>query len=161
VLLGRIQLFNNWSPYLVPAGSSDLWLGLEYFCNEGDEIWNKSEAEMIDFAGQELVKLGLVGASDIMGGCSLRVAKAYPSYIGTYPQIEGVRSFLGQFTNLFLMGRNGTHQYNNMDHSMADAEKVVNLLGKKLATAKDTARKQRPFPGDQPSDAWSAADAEI
>ncbi|MBP5295718.1 MAG: FAD-dependent oxidoreductase [Bacteriovoracaceae bacterium] len=160
VLLGRIQIFNNWSPYLVPPGETDLWLGLEYFCNEGDFIWTMSEAAMIEFAGQELVKLGLVKQEDLKGGCSLRVAKAYPSYIGTYPQIKVLRDYLAQFTNLFLIGRNGTHQYNNMDQSMADGEKAVYQLKQRLATASDTALKHRPFPRHQPSDASSVAESE-
>ena len=130
VQLGRIQVFNNWSPYLLPsfARAREWWLGLEYFCNEGDALWSRTATAMVDFASNELIKLGLIKEGDVLGGCSLRVAKAYPSYFGTYPALDVLKKFLGQFTNLYLIGRNGTHQYNNMDRSMATAAQAVEQL---------------------------------
>ncbi len=127
VSLGRLQIFNNWSPYLV-ADPSKVWLGLEYFCNEGDELWNKSDREMIDFAADELERIDIIEKSEVLDATVIRVPKTYPAYFGTYDQFEVVREYLDGFENLFLLGRNGMHKYNNQDHSMLTAMIAVDNL---------------------------------
>jgi protoporphyrinogen oxidase len=128
VKIGRLQIFNNWSPYMV-ADTSAYWLGLEYFCNEGDELWSMSDAELIDFATFELAKLGITDDDDVQDGIVVRVPKAYPAYFGTYKEMNIVRDFTDAIDNLYLIGRNGMHRYNNMDHSMLTAmEAVKNIV---------------------------------
>lgn len=125
VRLGRIQVFNNWSPYLVK--DRDLvWLGLEYFCNEGDDFWSKRDADIVALASEELKKIGFIDAAgDLADGMVLRVPKTYPSYVGSYSEFETIRRFTDTIGNLFLIGRNGQHRYNNMDHSMLTAMMAV------------------------------------
>lgn len=129
VKIGRLEIFNNWSPYLVKDPNT-VWLGLEYFCNEGDELWNKTEAEFIRFAIGELAKIGIVDQKDVLDGTIARVKKAYPAYFGTYEEFDKISEFTDQIENLFLVGRNGMHKYNNQDHSMLAAitavENIVN-----------------------------------
>ncbi|WKZ31759.1 MAG: NAD(P)/FAD-dependent oxidoreductase [Thermodesulfobacteriota bacterium] len=120
VKLGRIQIFNNWSPYMVMDGGA-VWIGLEYFCNEGDELWRKSDDEFATFAGEELEKLGMIVREDILDSTVIRMPKAYPCYFGSYERFEVVRKFTDTIENLFLIGRNGMHRYNNQDHSMLTA----------------------------------------
>ncbi len=127
VKLGRIQVFNNWSPYLV-ADPGTVWLGLEYFCREGDELWNMSDEELVAFAGRELAAIGLVDPANVLDGVVLRVPKAYPAYFGSYEQFHEVRRFTDSLPNLFLVGRNGMHRYNNTDHSMLTAMAAVNAV---------------------------------
>jgi len=127
VKMGRIQIFNNWSPYMV-ADPDTTWIGLEYFCNEGDELWSKSDDAMIKFATDELVKIGFVERDAIIDGTVIRMEKTYPAYWGSYERFDGLREFLDQYKNLFLIGRNGMHRYNNQDHSMLAAMKAVNLI---------------------------------
>ena len=131
VKLGRIQIFNNWSPYLVKEAESKVWIGLEYFCNEGDEFWNMSDSECISFATKELVKMGvLTSANDVKDAHREKVKKAYPAYFDTYDNIEELREYLDTIDNLYCVGRNGQHRYNNMDHSMVTSfETVDNILG--------------------------------
>ncbi len=124
VQLGRLQVFNNWSPAMV-ADPDTCWLGLEYFCNEGDALWTKTDAEMLAFAAAELAAIGIITTSDVLDGTVIRVPKTYPSYIGAYEQFDQVRQYLDHFPNLFLAGRNGMHKYNNQDHSMLTAMQVV------------------------------------
>jgi len=124
VKLGRLQIFNNWSPYMV-MDSDKVWLGLEYFCNEGDELWNMEEAEFIDFAVDELSKIGIIDKKDVIDATRIRFKKAYPAYFGTYDLFDTVKEFLNRFENLYLIGRNGMHRYNNMDHSMLTAMTAV------------------------------------
>lgn len=127
VKLGRLQVFNNWSPALV-ADPATIWLGLEYFCAEGDELWSMSDASFLEFASRELAKIGLIDLNDVLDGTVVRVRKAYPAYFGTYGGIHRVRSYLNQFTNLFPVGRNGMHRYNNQDHSMLAAKAAVDCI---------------------------------
>jgi protoporphyrinogen oxidase len=127
VKIGRLQIFNNWSPYLVKDPET-VWLGLEYFCNEGDELWRKSDAEMSAFAAAELAKLELINPADVLDSVVIRVPKTYPSYVGSYDRFERVRAFLSGFENLFLIGRNGMHRYNNQDHSMLTAMTAVDNI---------------------------------
>jgi protoporphyrinogen oxidase len=124
VLLGRLQVFNNWSPYLV-ADPANVWLGLEYFCSQSDELWNLSDERLIALATGELSRIGMVEASQVLDATVLRMEKAYPAYFGTYSRFSEVREYVDRYTNLFLIGRNGMHRYNNQDHSMLTAMMVV------------------------------------
>lgn len=127
VKLGRIQIFNNWSPYLV-ADPSKVWIGLEYFVNEGDSMWNMDDRSFIDFAVSELEKIGVAKRSAVRDAVLFRVPKTYPAYFGTYGEFDKIRKYADSFENLFLMGRNGMHRYNNMDHSMLSAMAVVRCI---------------------------------
>ena len=127
VLLGRLQIFNNWSPYMV-ADPSKVWIGLEYFCYETDELWRMSDEALTRFAAQELEKIGLIHAGDVRDGHVVRVPKTYPAYFGTYDRFGEIRSWLDRFENLFLVGRNGMHKYNNQDHSMLTAMTAVDNI---------------------------------
>ena len=133
VLLGRIQIFNNWSPYMVDDFEHNVWIGLEYFCNEGDYYWEMSDEEFTAFALDELVKIGVIASdSDVLSTHRERVKKAYPAYFDTYKEFATLRSFLDSIPNLYCIGRNGQHRYNNMDHSMVTAFEAVDniILGK-------------------------------
>ncbi|MCL6473009.1 MAG: NAD(P)/FAD-dependent oxidoreductase [Firmicutes bacterium] len=129
VKIGRLQVFNNWSPYLV-KNENTVWVGLEYFCNEGDELWSMTDKDFTEFAIGELAKIDIIEKSDVLDSMVLRMPKAYPAYFGTYGQFDTIRSFVDKFDNLFLIGRNGMHRYNNMDHSMLTAmvavENIIN-----------------------------------
>jgi len=124
VLLGRLQIFNNWSPYLV-SDPAKVWIGLEYFCYDTDELWKMPDDELKRFAIGELAKIGIVNAEDVSDGHVVRVPKTYPAYFGTYDRFNELREFTDGFENLFLVGRNGMHKYNNQDHSMVTAMTVV------------------------------------
>jgi len=124
VKIGRLQIFNNWSPYLV-KDDSKVWIGLEYFCNEGDDMWNMSNEKFTDFAIKELEKIDIITAEEVIDSVVIKVQKTYPAYFGTYNQFDIIKSFTDQFENLFLIGRNGMHRYNNMDHSMLTAMTAV------------------------------------
>jgi protoporphyrinogen oxidase len=127
VKLGRLQIFNNWSPALV-ADPNTVWLGLEYFCNESDELWGMRDGAFIELASRELARIGLIDQRDVLDGTVVRVAKAYPAYFGSYREIGQVREYLDQLTNLFAVGRNGMHRYNNQDHSMLAAKAAVDCI---------------------------------
>ena len=128
VKLGRIQIFNNWSPYMVDSPEEFVWLGLEYFCKENDEFWSLSDDELIKFASGELVKMGIIESNAVCDSVVKRVKKAYPAYFDTYNEIDKVISYLNGFENLFCVGRNGQHRYNNMDHSMLTAIYAANAI---------------------------------
>ena len=129
VKLGRIQIFNNWSPYMVQDPEHTVWIGLEYFCAEGDKFWNMSDQECINFAVKELVSMGVISSpSDVKDSHRERIKKAYPAYFDTYAQIDDLIAYLNRFENLFCIGRNGQHRYNNMDHSMATAFEAVDNI---------------------------------
>ncbi len=127
VKLGRLQIFNNWSPALV-ARPETIWLGLEYFCTEGDELWSMVDGRLIEFASRELEKIGLIDRRDVLDGTVVRVPKAYPAYFGEYRDFGSVRSYLDRFVNLYPVGRNGMHRYNNQDHSMLAANGAVEAM---------------------------------
>jgi protoporphyrinogen oxidase len=127
VRIGRLQIFNNWSPALV-ADPATVWLGLEYFCREGDALWSMDNDRFIDFAAAELEKIGLIDGKDVIDGTVVRVPKAYPAYFGTYTEFNKVRAYLDQFSNLYPVGRNGMHRYNNQDHSMLAANSAVSSM---------------------------------
>ncbi|MBR6872213.1 MAG: NAD(P)/FAD-dependent oxidoreductase [Ruminococcus sp.] len=118
VKLGRIQIFNNWSPYLVKDAANTVWIGLEYFCNEGDEFWNMSDRDCAKFAVRELRKMGVIKKGAVLDWHRERVKKAYPAYFDTYKHFDKLVEFLDKYDNLYCVGRNGQHRYNNMDHSM-------------------------------------------
>lgn len=127
VSVGRLQVFNNWSPYLVKDPGT-VWLGLEYFCLEGDEMWTKPDRELIELGIAELEKTGFCRREDYLDGTVVRMEKTYPAYFGTYEQFGVIRDFTDSLPNLFLLGRNGMHRYNNQDHSMLTAMTAVDLL---------------------------------
>ncbi len=127
VRVGRLQIFNNWSPYMV-ADPSTVWLGLEYFCNEGDDLWQKSDSDMTALAFEELAKIGMIDRAAVLDATVIRMPKTYPAYFGTYDRFDVVRDYLDEFGNLFLIGRNGMHKYNNQDHSMLTAMIAVDNI---------------------------------
>ena len=124
VLLGRLQIFNNWSPYMV-ADPTKVWIGLEYFCYETDALWSMPDEELKKFAAGELQKIGILKMAEVLDAHVVRVPKTYPAYFGTYDRFEELRAWMDRFENLFLVGRNGMHKYNNQDHSMLTAMAVV------------------------------------
>jgi protoporphyrinogen oxidase len=107
---------------------SRIWVGLEYFCQESDTLWQKSDSEMIQLGTEELQRMGFATKEDVLDATVIRMEKTYPAYFGTYDRFEEVRTYLDGFLNLFLMGRNGMHRYNNQDHSMLTAMTVVDLI---------------------------------
>ena len=127
VIAGRLQIFNNWSPYLV-ADPNTVWIGLEYFCNEGDNLWNMDDEKLIALSIREMESIGLLSSKDVLDAVRIRMPKAYPAYFGTYNRFEEVRTFLDGFENLYPIGRNGMHRYNNADHSMLTAMIAVDNL---------------------------------
>ena len=131
VRIGRIQIFNNWSPYMVDDITKHVWIGLEYFCSEGDELWTMSDAAFADMAADELRKIGVLAENEpVHSSVRIKVKKAYPAYFGSYAEFGKVREWLDRFPNLYCIGRNGQHRYNNMDHSMmCGIEAVRALLG--------------------------------
>lgn len=118
VKLGRLQIFNNWSPYLNKDFQNTVWLGLEYFCSENDEMWNSDDKDFISNAIGELDKIGIINKEDVLDSVVVRVKKAYPAYFGAYKDFDKVRVYLNTIGNLYCIGRNGQHRYNNMDHSI-------------------------------------------
>nr|WP_246408894.1 NAD(P)/FAD-dependent oxidoreductase [Granulicella aggregans] len=127
VLLGRLQIFNNWSPYLV-SDPTKVWIGLEYFCYETDDLWKMEDEALKRFAIEEVAKIGILDANAVSDGHVVRVPKTYPAYFGTYDRFGELREFTDSFENIFLVGRNGMHKYNNQDHSMLTAMSVVDGL---------------------------------
>jgi protoporphyrinogen oxidase len=127
VTLGRLQIFNNWSPHLV-SDPTKVWIGLEYFCYDTDDLWKMEDEALKQFAISEVVKIGILEAGAVSDAHVVRVPKTYPAYFGTYDRFDELRTFTDSFENLFLVGRNGMHKYNNQDHSMLTAMTVVDGL---------------------------------
>jgi protoporphyrinogen oxidase len=126
VKMGRFQIYNNWSPYMVQDLENTVWLGLEYFVNEGDEMWNSTEEAFSTFAVDEMIKLGLIDSKDDILDTHLeRVKKAYPAYFDTYDEMDTLRDWLSSIENLYCVGCNGQHRYNNIDHSMMTSFEAV------------------------------------
>ena len=139
VKVGRLQIFNNWSPYMVKDPYHTVWVGLEYFVNVGDPLWEMSKESFIQLAIDELVKIGIItSATDVMDSVQVKVDKAYPAYFGTYDQFEQVKTFLDNIENLYCIGRNGQHRYNNMDHSMMTAIVAVESMKDPLKVPKSS-----------------------
>lgn len=130
VKLGRFQIYNNWSPYMIQDLEHTVWIGLEYFVNEGDEFWNMTEEEFSKIGISEMIKLGLINdASEVIDTHMEKVKKAYPAYFDTYDEIDKLVEYLKTIENLYCVGRNGQHRYNNIDHSMCTSfETVKNIL---------------------------------
>ncbi len=128
VSVGRIQIFNNWSPYLAADPEHTVWLGLEYFANQGDELWSKTDAELVEQGKRELERIGFARAADVRDACVLRMPKAYPAYFGSYERFDEIRRWASAVPNLFCVGRNGMHRYNNQDHSMLTAMMAVDAI---------------------------------
>jgi protoporphyrinogen oxidase len=137
VKIGRLQIFNNWSPYMVKDYYNTVWIGLEYFCNEGDELWKMEKDAFIRFAVDELVKIGIVAKEDVLDSTLVKIQKAYPAYFGAYDEIEKIQQYIDSISGLYCLGRNGQHKYNNMDHSMLTAIEAVNLIKTASAGGKD------------------------
>ena len=127
VQIGRLQIFNNWSPYMV-SDPTKVWIGLEYFCYETDPLWSMPDDEMKRFAAKELETIGILQTREVLDAHVVRVPKTYPAYFGTYDRFDELRAWVDRFENLFLVGRNGMHKYNNQDHSMLTAMAVVDGL---------------------------------
>lgn len=128
VKLGRLQIFNNWSPYMLKDPENTVWIGLEYFCSEGDKMWNAPDDEFIKFAIDELDKIGIIDKADVKESVRIKMKKAYPAYFGTYDRFNEVQNYLEGYKNLYCIGRNGQHRYNNMDHSMMTAIEAVRAI---------------------------------
>ena len=128
--MGRFQIYNNWSPYMVKDLENTVWVGLEYFCYENDEWWNMSEDEFAKFAIEDMIKLGLIDSADsVLDYHEEKVKKAYPAYFDTYERMDELTTYLNTIDNLYCVGRNGQHRYNNLDHSMCTSfETVKNIL---------------------------------
>lgn len=135
VKTGRIQFFNNWSPFLV-KNSKELLIGVEYFCAKNDAFWSKSNDQILKIAIEEIKKIGLVKRHlNGIRGTVIKTPYAYPSYAGTYSEFYKIREYLDKIDNLFLVGRNGMHKYNNQDHSglsaMIAVENILNNVKSK------------------------------
>lgn len=135
VLMGRIQIFNNWSPYMFKKKeeiNNKVMFSLEYFCNENDKYWKMNDADFINFALDEALKLGIIDNKDkVEASVRIKIPKAYPAYFGSYSKINKVIDYLNNIDNLYCVGRNGQHRYNNMDHSMLTGiETAKNILNK-------------------------------
>ena len=128
VRLQRIQIFNNWSPYMVKDFDSTIWLGLEFCCNEKDKFWNLKDKELKKIAVKELVKIGIINEEDVLDYHVVKIKKAYPAYFDSYNQIDNLKNYLNKIENLYCVGRNGQHRYNNMDHSMLTSIEAVNNI---------------------------------
>ncbi|MBQ9152740.1 MAG: NAD(P)/FAD-dependent oxidoreductase [Solobacterium sp.] len=130
VQMGRFQIYNNWSPYLVRNLEHTVWMGLEYFCNEGDQLWSMSDDEFAHLGIREMIKLNLIdGIENVLDTHVERVRKAYPAYFDTYDEMDTLRAYLDTIPNLYCVGRNGQHRYNNIDHSMCTSfETVKNII---------------------------------
>ena len=127
VVLGRIQVFNNWSESLI-VDPSKIWLGLEYFCNTTDSLWKLTDAQMSKLACEELSKIGMIEVGDVIDTTVIRMEKTYPAYFGTFDRFGEIRTYLERYPNLFPVGRNGMHRYNNQDHSMLTAMMAVDNI---------------------------------
>ncbi len=130
VKLGRIQIYNNWSPYMVVDLEHTVWIGLEYFCTEGDDFWNLSDEEFTKLGIREMIQMGLIDSQeDVLDSHAEAVRKAYPAYFDTFAEIDTLIAYLNTIDNLYCVGRNGQHRYNNIDHSMCTSfEAVHNIL---------------------------------
>jgi protoporphyrinogen oxidase len=155
--VGRIQNFKNWSPAMVPEAGKTC-LGMEYFCSEGDELWEKSDDELIKLATKEAINLKIgVQPGDVKDGTVIRQYKAYPVYDGEYRQhLQVIQDYLETFENLQTVGRNGMHRYNNQDHSMLTAMLAVqNILGEEHDLW--TVNVERSYHEEFTKEQWKAA----
>jgi protoporphyrinogen oxidase len=128
VHVGRIQVFNNWSPYMVAAHKNTIWIGLEYFVDQGDDLWCMRDVDLITLGVREMETIGFLRGADVLDGCVLRMPNAYPAYFGSYDRLTEVQAWANTIENMFLVGRNGMHRYNNQDHSMLTAMLAVDNI---------------------------------
>jgi protoporphyrinogen oxidase len=128
VRVGRIQIFNNWSPYLAADPEHTVWIGLEYFANQGDDLWRRTDVELVELAKREVEAIGFARGAEVRDACVLRMPKAYPAYFGSYERFDEIRRWASAVPNLFCIGRNGMHRYNNQDHSMLTAMMAVDAI---------------------------------
>ena len=130
VKMGRFQIYNNWSPYMIKDLEHTVWVGLEYFVYENDNYWTMADADFSKFAVDEMVKMGLIDSADqVLDTHVERVKKAYPAYFDTYKDMDQLVAYLSTIDNLYCVGRNGQHRYNNIDHSMCTSfEAVKNII---------------------------------
>ena len=127
VRAGRLQIFNNWSPAMV-TDPTLIALGVEYFCNRDDELWLLSDEELKALAIRELQQIDLIDGDDVVRATVVRVPRAYPAYFGAYSEFGLIRAHVDRIENLFLVGRNGMHRYNNQDHSMLTAKAAIDNI---------------------------------
>ena len=136
VKMGRIQIFNNWSPYMFKKKediNNKAMISLEYFCSKDDKYWNMSDKEFIDFAIKEAEKLNILKKENVLNSTRIKIDKAYPAYFGTYKDIEKIKDFINtKINNLYCIGRNGQHRYNNMDHSILTGLRAVDAITGKI-----------------------------
>ena len=132
VKMGRLQIFNNWSPYMVKDFRNTVWIGLEYFCEENDEIWRLEKKEFIEKAIKETTEIGIIKKEDIIDSTQIKVKKAYPAYFGAYKDFDKIKSYLNRIENLYCIGRNGQHRYNNMDHSILTGIKAAQAINNEI-----------------------------
>ncbi len=129
VKMGRLQIYNNWSPYLVKDPEHTVWVGLEYFCNEGDALWSMTDDDFARLGVREMVTLGMIASeADALDTHVERVKKAYPAYFDTYAEFPKLRAWIDTIPNLYCIGRNGQHRYNNIDHSQCTAFEAVRAI---------------------------------
>ena len=133
----RFQIFNNWSPYMVKKPEETVWIGVEYTCQENDKYWNMVDKGFCDFAVNELVKIGIINKENVLDTHREKIKKAYPAYFDTYNKINELIEYVNCFENLYCIGRNGQHRYNNMDHSMLTAMEAVSIINQGIEN-KDT-----------------------
>lgn len=128
ITAGRLQIMNNWSPYLVKDFQNKVFISLEYFATEGDELWSKTENEMFEIALKDIKSLNLTEEEHILDKIVVKVKKAYPAYFGSYKDFDKIKNHLKEYKNLYCIGRNGQHKYNNMDHSMLSGIEAVKCI---------------------------------
>jgi len=134
VLIGRLQIYNNWGRHMVADPDNTVWLGLEYFCNDTDDIWTWSDDRLKELGAMELDKIGIINKADVLDAMVIRMPKTYPGYFGTYDRFQEIQDYVSTFDNLFLVGRNGMHKYNNQDHSMLTAMVCVDNIASGIKT---------------------------
>ena len=129
VKMGRFQIYNNWSPYLVKDLENTVWVGLEYFCKEGDAFWNQTEEEFRKLGIEEMIRINLIkDETAVLDSHMEKVKKAYPAYFDTYAEMDSLVEYLNTIDNLYCVGRNGQHRYNNLDHSMMTSFEAVKCI---------------------------------
>lgn len=134
VKVGRLQIFNNWSPYMVADYENTMFVGMEYFCTEGDEMWNMNRDEFIRMAIDELVSIDIIDKEDVLDTTYAKIKKAYPAYFGTYKEFDKLKEYLDTIPNLYCVGRNGQHRYNNTDHSMLTSIEAVRNIKNNISS---------------------------
>jgi protoporphyrinogen oxidase len=134
---GRMEIINNFSPYLVENNRKQVCITVEYFCSDNDDIWCQSDEDFLKMVRAELKQMNIAADEDFISSKSIRIDKAYPAYFGTYKDFNLIKEFLDSIDNLYPVGRNGMHKYNNMDHSILTAMETVDcIIGKNFDKSK-------------------------